>query len=846
MNNNKICFITCVNDDTLYDENLKYIGSLNIPEGYEIEFRGVKGAMSMTSGYNEAMHSSDAKYKVYLHQDTFVVNKNFLFDMLKVFSSSEKIGIIGVTGTKVIPSNGVWWESAHTYGKVYENHEEIMELLAFNEVKNIYEEVKAIDGLIMITQYDLPWREDIFDGWHFYDVSQSVEFTLKEYKVVIPKQERPWCMHDCGGVNTANGYEKYRNAFLDEYSRLIFPLVSILIPTYNRPDYFKLALESALNQTYRNIEIIIGDDSSNNETEKLVDENYIDKYDNIKYYRNEENLGQFENDIKLFNMAGGEFINYLMDDDLFENQKIEKMMRWFLEDYKEDISLVTSHRAILDNSGNIGSVFGKTDIIFKENTVLNGTEFGNLMLKTNYNFIGEPTTVLFRKNKLEEPFGVYNDRKYGCNVDQAVWFNLLSKGNVIFINEVLSYFRIHDNQQLASDKMKILGALDYAHQVLTAREKGFLIEDEDFNIGLSSSLKYCEGVVNYFDNIGIKEEFIEKIDELRKNCNVFKKLLKKEFSDNSYVEDINRLPLVSILIPAYNQTKYLKEALESAINQTYSNIEIIIGDDSTNDEVERFVKPYLQKYNNITYFKNDLHEMDYGYKNHVKCLLKSNGEYVNYLNHDDVFDPRKIEIMMKCFMENPNITMVTSVRQPIDINGGKIELKGAFSRLFNNNTIISGREISRYVVTNLINCIGEPTTVLFKKKYLRKGFYGYFNEVKFWGIADVANWFTLLEYGDLVYISDVLSYFRIHPDQSTYMPKVYIEGVLSWGDLIENSFKRGIINKYEYRKILNRYFNILVNQLNDYVIENEDIDFELKEKIISRNSKFIRDIIMDN
>ncbi len=60
----------------------------------------------------------------------------------------------------------------------------------------------------------------------------------------------------------------------------------MLIPTYNRPEYFKEALESVINQTYRNIEIIIGDDSTNDETENLIKENYLNNYDNIKYYHN--------------------------------------------------------------------------------------------------------------------------------------------------------------------------------------------------------------------------------------------------------------------------------------------------------------------------------------------------------------------------------------------------------------------------------------------------------------------------------------------------------------------------------------------------------------------------------
>ncbi|MED3574367.1 glycosyltransferase family 2 protein, partial [Cytobacillus praedii] len=87
------------------------------------------------------------------------------------------------------------------------------------------------------------------------------------------------------------------------------PLVSILIPTYNRPDYFELALKSALEQTYENIEIIIGDDSTNNLTESLVKDKYLPFYNNIRYIRNETNLGQFDNDLKLMELSSGEYIN---------------------------------------------------------------------------------------------------------------------------------------------------------------------------------------------------------------------------------------------------------------------------------------------------------------------------------------------------------------------------------------------------------------------------------------------------------------------------------------------------------------------------------------------------------
>ena len=847
-NDKKICFISCINDEVQYEECLKYIDNLKIPEGYSIENVSIQEANSMAEGYNYAMNNTDAKYKVYLHQDVFIINKIFIYDILKIFTVDSKIGMIGVEGAKTIPTNGIWWKSSHKYGQVYESHTGKMELSVFNTATGNYVDSQAINGLIMITQYDIPWREDIFKGWHFYDVSQSIEFTQVGYKVVIPKQKDVWCIHDCGLINIDNGYEVYRNKFLEVYSKYIFPLVSVLIPTYNRPKYFKLALECVLNQTYKNIEIIIGDDSTNNETEKLVMGNYINKYDNIKYYHNEKNLGQFDNDLKLFDIAKGKFVNYLMDDDLFETNKIEKMMNYFVNDVNEEISLVTSHRTIIDEKGNIHKIFGNTDEIFKEDTIINGLDLGNFMLKTNFNCLGEPTTVLFRKNKLMERFGIYNSRRYGCNVDQASWFNLLSKGKAVFINEVLSYFRIHSNQQLASDKMKLLGALDYAHEVLTAREKGFLIKNEEFNIALSSSLKYCQSVNDYFKDIKIED--LEKFKELKGYCKSLKEKLDEILliSDSINIKELNELPLVSILIPAYNQTKYLKEALESAVNQTYANIEIIIGDDSTNNEVEKFIEPYLEKYKNIAYFKNKRDDMDYGLSNVQVLFKKSKGEYINYLNHDDIFHVEKIARMMNSFMKNSNITLVTSVRQTIDEDGNDLPLNGAFSKLFEKNRVIGGYELSRFVINNLINCIGEPTTVLFKKRYIEEDKYGVFNETRFFNISDVAMWFTLLQHGEAMYLSETLSYFRIHPNQNSNKPCILVKGAIDWYTLIEESFKVGIIqNINEYKTALNKWINAFIPTLNKFIENSNYVDMDLKIKLenaykIAINKIMYRDI----
>ncbi|MDT8899720.1 glycosyltransferase [Anaeroselena agilis] len=212
----KICFITYVNDAAVYRKCLDHIKGLDVPDDLEVEILALENNSSMAGAYNQAIVMSDAKYKVYLHQDVFIVNKRFIADVLKVFAEPE-VGMIGVAGCRLIPANGIWWESPAKFGKVYDSHAGAMGLLAFGEVTADFQEVQGIDGLIMVTQYDLPWRADIFTGWHFYDLSQSMEFIRAAYKVVVPRQRQPWCIHDSGPVVLGKEFGDYRQVFVHEY-----------------------------------------------------------------------------------------------------------------------------------------------------------------------------------------------------------------------------------------------------------------------------------------------------------------------------------------------------------------------------------------------------------------------------------------------------------------------------------------------------------------------------------------------------------------------------------------------------------------------------------------------------
>src|ERR1700722_20283814 len=100
------------------------------------------------------------------------------------------------------------------------------------------------------------------------------------------------------------------------------PLVSILIPTYNRPDYLRRAVESCLTQTHPHFEIIITDNSTNQESAEMAAK-WSDP--RIRYYKNEGNIGPVASSNRATSLANGKYIKFLMDDDLLKPRCLELM-----------------------------------------------------------------------------------------------------------------------------------------------------------------------------------------------------------------------------------------------------------------------------------------------------------------------------------------------------------------------------------------------------------------------------------------------------------------------------------------------------------------------------------------
>lgn len=227
----KICFIVCVNDEAQFENYcLAGLKRLIVPENISMELLAIRDAASMAAGYEEARLASDAQYKVYLHQDLEITNENFIADILAEFRRNERVGLIGMIGTKFLHPDCNWWDRTGENliggaGQIFVGGGPAP-IDLYDLMERDWEKVEAVDGILMAARYDVPWRPDIMDGWHFYDVSQCLEYTRAGYDIMVPRQRPLWTIHH-RPADMREGWlelwDKYRRRVMLEYTEEIIP-----------------------------------------------------------------------------------------------------------------------------------------------------------------------------------------------------------------------------------------------------------------------------------------------------------------------------------------------------------------------------------------------------------------------------------------------------------------------------------------------------------------------------------------------------------------------------------------------------------------------------------------------
>ena len=219
MDDKKIAIIMSVNNELYFSECCAYIDKLTIPNGYDVELFPVRDAESMCQAYNIGMEASDAKYKIYMHQDVFITNQNFFVNILDIFQHNTDIGMLGMIGARKLPYSGVFFNS-YDVGMVEVREPDMPYYCVAGNGDVSLTDVLGVDGVLIATQYDIRWREDLFKDFDFYDISQGLEFIKAGYRVAVPEQKKPWIIHDCGFAKLGK-YEKNRQIFVNNYGEYL-------------------------------------------------------------------------------------------------------------------------------------------------------------------------------------------------------------------------------------------------------------------------------------------------------------------------------------------------------------------------------------------------------------------------------------------------------------------------------------------------------------------------------------------------------------------------------------------------------------------------------------------------
>lgn len=215
-------------------------------------------------------------------------------------------------------------------------------------------------------------------------------------------------------------------------------------------------------------------------------------------------------------------------------------------------------------------------------------------------------------------------------------------------------------------------------------------------------------------------------------------------------------PLISVCLPTYNGEDYLRPAIESILNQTIQDLELVIGDDNSNKETRAILEEYAAKDPRV---KLTINEVNLGYvPNCAAIMQRCQGQYIKNFAQDDILELDCCERMLKVIQDNPSVSLVTCSRTLIDENDNVTGVHHHFDK----TQIFKGEDIIRLYLTEFVNRTGNPTQIFFRAEHVENGFNPAYHHGE-----DLEFGLRLCEKGDYYYIHDPLCRYRIHSETTT-------------------------------------------------------------------------------
>ncbi|MGB4268685.1 MAG: glycosyltransferase [Spirochaetota bacterium] len=178
----------------------------------------------------------------------------------------------------------------------------------------------------------------------------------------------------------------------------------------------------------------------------------------------------------------------------------------------------------------------------------------------------------------------------------------------------------------------------------------------------------------------------------------------------------NHMPTVSIGMPVYNGHRFIREALDSVLAQTFTDYELIISDNASDDDTQLICNEYCKKYSRIKYVR---HKKNLGpYWNFNFVTQNAKGKFITLLAHDDILEPMFLEKTVKYMLQEPSAVLVASDFQIIDQNGTELGVEKLTKIRGDIDWEKRFVEFFKYPISNVFFCIyGLMKTEICKSVY---------------------------------------------------------------------------------------------------------------------------------
>lgn len=428
----KVDFIVAYNTNNI-SKCIECINGLKVPEGVMVGTLGIEGDNRIDEVYNACQQESGADYRVFLKENVYITNENFISDMLSFFDTNPSADAAGIVGGY---RNGDFIE--WTSGAVDIVNDDRADRLLLGASQ----ETDYISGQLIVCRETYDWTSS--DDKSF-DITFSENAKAQGKILAVFPQTTPWCIWEYGGAYSerADVYDLEKGAF--SYVGKRKPTVSIMIAIHNGADFVADTVESLLNQTYKNLQIILVDDASTDDSANII--NYyagldsrivpvfLPKNRHICYAINEA-----------YKLATGEYVANMGHDDLCRPWKFEEQI-CFMEKFPEYVSCFSLCHIINDYIEFIDDRSRMTKIFDKKNT---SREEWLRLLFMNGNCFCIPSAIIRKSMIPDGPFYKYDIVQLQ---DYDLWLRLLLKGSFHILQEKITLYRYFEKERVNLSNM---------------------------------------------------------------------------------------------------------------------------------------------------------------------------------------------------------------------------------------------------------------------------------------------------------------------------------------------------------------------------------------------------------